>query len=152
MPLNSSSWKRCPALSNCTVTEWGKISRLHAHLTGIAPTFTTTFEFDSAQLDRRRLGEARTLIYSARIRIYGRVQGVWFRGWVVREAADCGLRGWVRNRTDGSVEALFAGAPSTVRKMIDACHGGPPDARVERIEEHPGTDQVPRGFEQLPTC
>ncbi|MFL5335161.1 MAG: acylphosphatase [Geminicoccaceae bacterium] len=89
---------------------------------------------------------------SARIRIHGKVQGVWFRGWIVREAAGHGLRGWVRNRTDGSVEALFAGDPTAVRQMIDGCHGGPPGARVDRIEEHPGTEPVPAGFVQLPTC
>ena len=92
------------------------------------------------------------MTYSARIRIYGKVQGVWFRGWMVREADRLGLRGWVRNRLDGSVEALLVGDPVAVRKMVGRCHGGPPAARVDRIEEQPGTDPVPSRFEQMPTC
>lgn len=99
-----------------------------------------------------RLGDARTLTYSARIRIYGKVQGVWFRGWMVREAGTLGLRGWVRNRLDGSVEALLVGDPVAVRKMVERCHDGPPAARVDRIEEQPGTDPVLPRFEQMPTC
>ena len=71
---------------------------------------------------------------------------------MVREAGTLGLRGWVRNRLDGSVEALLVGDPVAVRKMVGRCHGGPPAARVDRIEEQPGTDPVPSRFEQMPTC
>ena len=67
------------------------------------------------------------------MRIHGRVQGVWYRGWTVRKASDLGLRGWVRNRSDGSVEALFAGPSASVDAMIEACHAGPPAARVEKV-------------------
>lgn len=56
---------------------------------------------------------------SVRLRIIGRVQGVWFRGWAVDQARELGLSGWVRNRGDGSVEALLAGPESRVRSMID---------------------------------
>jgi acylphosphatase len=63
------------------------------------------------------------------------VQGVWFRAWIKREAEGRGLSGWVRNRADGSVEALFAGEVDAVRAMVEACRLGPPAARVERIEE-----------------
>jgi acylphosphatase len=88
---------------------------------------------------------------SVRARIYGRVQGVWFRAWIKREAEARGLTGWVRNRSDGSVEALFSGEATAVREMIEQCRIGPRDARVERIEESPETRQPLSGFEQRPT-
>ena len=88
---------------------------------------------------------------SAKVRIYGKVQGVWFRAWAAREAERLALRGWVRNRVDGSVEAVFHGAESAVRAMIARCSVGPPAALVERIEETPVQEPVPAGFEQRPT-
>ena len=56
-----------------------------------------------------------------RVRITGRVQGVGFRYWVEREATDRGLDGWVRNRRDGSVEAVFQGEDASVQSMVRAC-------------------------------
>ena len=58
------------------------------------------------------------------VRIEGRVQGVWFRGWTVDDATRLKLDGWVRNRRDGSVEALFAGRAQAVDKMLAACRRG----------------------------
>ncbi len=66
--------------------------------------------------------------------IRGRVQGVGFRAWTEVTALECGLQGWVRNRRDGSVEALFAGAPEAVAAMIEHCRRGPPGARVDAID------------------
>lgn len=86
------------------------------------------------------------------MRIYGKVQGVWFRAWTAREAERLALSGWVRNRSDGSVEAVFHGADSAVRKMIGRCGIGPPAALVERIEEMPVHEPISAGFEQRPTC
>ncbi len=63
-------------------------------------------------------------------RIRGRVQGVGFRAWVLREASRRGIRGWVRNRADGSVEALFSGPNEDDIDMMMACYLGPPGARV----------------------
>ncbi|MBI3113843.1 MAG: acylphosphatase, partial [Rhodospirillales bacterium] len=77
---------------------------------------------------------------AVRVVIEGRVQGVWFRGWTVDEASRRGLRGWVRNRRDGSVEALFAGAAESVDDMVNACRTGPPAARVETVAEYPAED------------
>ncbi len=62
--------------------------------------------------------------------ISGRVQGVWFRGWVRQEARALGLAGWVRNRGDGSVEALLSGPEARVQEMIAELHRGPAAARV----------------------
>ena len=79
-------------------------------------------------------------IIAMRARIRGRVQGVGFRDWTMRRADALGLRGWVRNRRDGSVEALFIGPRPAVERMIADCRGGPTMARVESIDT--GTEAV----------
>jgi acylphosphatase len=79
--------------------------------------------------------------------IRGRVQGVGYRAFVEYTAQDHGLAGWVRNRRDGSVEAVFAGPSETVAAMIEACRRGPPGARVVEIEEHEaGPDDLARRY------
>ena len=85
------------------------------------------------------------------VRIEGRVQGVWYRGWTVYEANVRGLRGWVRNRTDGTVEALFAGPKEDVDAILEACWQGPPAARVARVAPRPVDDPGEPGFHALPT-
>src|SRR5260370_42689637 len=73
----------------------------------------------------------------------GRVQGVGYRYWVEQQARARGLEGWVRNRRDGSVEALFAGPPDVVSGMIALCRRGPVSARVNAVEEEPaGADAL----------
>ncbi|MDA0306144.1 MAG: acylphosphatase [Proteobacteria bacterium] len=88
---------------------------------------------------------------SIRVVVEGRVQGVWFRGWVMQEASILNLDGWVRNRTDGTLEALFSGAGSDVDAMILACHQGPSSARVDSVSQHPAPPPEERGFRSLPT-
>jgi acylphosphatase len=88
---------------------------------------------------------------AARVRISGRVQGVWFRSWTVDEARRRGLEGWVRNRRDGTVEALFAGPARAVDDMIAACWQGPPAARVEAVAHAPAEGAVDPGFTTRPT-
>ncbi|TMJ04190.1 MAG: acylphosphatase [Alphaproteobacteria bacterium] len=66
--------------------------------------------------------------------VHGRVQGVGFRMWAEDLAERLGLEGWVRNRRDGSVEAVFAGPEQAVRAAIDACREGPRGARVETVD------------------
>ena len=70
-------------------------------------------------------------------RITGRVQGVWFRGWVREEARRLGLTGWVRNEPDGSVTTLLVGQGAAVTAMLTLCHRGPPSARVIGVETRP---------------
>jgi acylphosphatase len=70
-----------------------------------------------------------------RLIIQGRVQGVWFRGSTRRQATGLGVTGWVRNRTDGSVEVLAEGPEEAVRKLSTWCHQGPSGARVTRVLE-----------------
>lgn len=67
-------------------------------------------------------------------RIEGRVQGVGFRYWVENRAQELGLRGYVRNMTDGSVEALFVGAGQDVARMLVLCEDGPTGAAVDRVD------------------
>jgi acylphosphatase len=69
-----------------------------------------------------------------RLRIRGMVHGVGYRVWVEREALALGLRGWVRNRRDGSVEVVAGGPPQGVASLIERCRIGPPLARVEAVE------------------
>jgi acylphosphatase len=73
--------------------------------------------------------------------IRGRVQGVGYRAFVEYTALDHGLEGWVRNRRDGAVEAVFAGPAAAVTVMVEACRRGPPGAHVDAIEEHAGTPE-----------
>jgi len=68
------------------------------------------------------------------VRIYGLVQGVFFRANTKKMAEKLGINGWVRNMPDGSVEAVFEGDDKAVEKMIEWCHHGPPMARVDRVE------------------
>ncbi|MCQ2914002.1 MAG: acylphosphatase [Alphaproteobacteria bacterium] len=68
------------------------------------------------------------------IRVYGRVQGVFYRQWTMSEARARGLTGWVRNRVDGTVEAMFVGDEKDVADMINACRQGSPRAFVTKVE------------------
>ena len=90
-------------------------------------------------------------IETVRLRITGRVQGVGYRLWMTRTAASLGLRGWVRNRTDGSVEALVTGAPETVAAMIEAARKGPVGAHVSDVTVTPDKDDGSAGFASRPT-
>jgi len=98
-------------------------------------------------IDEQRLTDAKTVAAlalhtrwnhaasrSVRLRISGRVQGVGYRDFAIREASEGRLVGWVRNRTDGSVEAHVQGARANCDRFIDACRRGPRAAHVERIE------------------
>ena len=72
--------------------------------------------------------------------VRGRVQGVGYRAFVEREALRRGVEGWVRNRRDGSVEAVFARAQEKVDAGVEACRRGPYSARVEQIDQRDGTE------------
>jgi len=91
------------------------------------------------------------------VMIRGRVQGVGYRAWIEHHAMASRLEGWVRNRRDGSVEALFSGPAGLVANMVALCRRGPPSARVEAVTEEPaGTGELNlrragEGFSVLPT-
>ena len=89
----------------------------------------------------------------ARLAITGRVQGVGYRDWAMAAAQRLGLSGWVRNRADGSVEALVVGDDDAVGRMIEACRRGPTLARVDAVDVEPvDLDVLPSGFTRLPTA
>lgn len=83
--------------------------------------------------------------------IAGRVQAVGYRAWMIATATGLGLRGWVRNRSDGTVEALVSGGEEMVAAMIDACRQGPPAARVTSVEVTEAEDDGSPGFTARPT-
>lgn len=84
--------------------------------------------------------------------ISGRVQGVWYRAWTREEAERLGLNGWVRNRRNGTVEAVFAGKEEAVEKMLSLCRQGPPRAAVTDIDVEPWPGALEPGFQQLPSA
>ncbi|HEX2581331.1 MAG TPA: acylphosphatase [Dongiaceae bacterium] len=86
-----------------------------------------------------------------RLRISGRVQGVGFRDWFARAARQRHVEGWVRNRIDGTVEALCVGEAEDVEALIQAAHAGPALARVTAIDVTPAEGIVAEGFRKLPT-
>jgi len=72
-------------------------------------------------------------IKRAHVYVSGRVQGVFFRAWVSDQARRLGLTGWVRNRFDGRVEAVFEGSPEEVGQIVKLCHEGPDHARIDTV-------------------
>jgi len=88
---------------------------------------------------------------ATRLTVRGRVQGVGYRQWMCAEAVRLGLAGWVRNRIDGSVEAVIEGPQAAVAAMIESARRGPPMARVSSVD----TDTIDgsfSGFEARPTA
>jgi acylphosphatase len=85
------------------------------------------------------------------VRIEGRVQGVYFRAWTEQTARRLNLDGWVRNRRDGSVEAVFSGPETQVDDMVRRCAAGPPDAKVTSVTITDEGGAPPSGFKVLPT-
>ena len=82
------------------------------------------------------------VIVRRRVRVWGSVQGVFFRATCAREASRRGVAGWVRNVADGSVEAVFEGEPDAVAAMTVWCRRGPDGARVDGVE---AADEPPEG-------
>lgn len=89
------------------------------------------------------------------IRVKGRVQGVGFRDALRAEALRLQVSGWVRNRADGSVEALLQGDEAAVERLVEWARRGPAPARVETLDELPietAVDHAYVGFERRPTA
>jgi acylphosphatase len=91
-------------------------------------------------------------VAALRLVITGRVQGVGFRAWTRREARRRSLRGWVRNRFDGSVEALLIGEAEAVDALAAACRRGPATARVEAVSRFPADDDGSADFHERATA
>ncbi|KAF6150438.1 hypothetical protein GIB67_023937 [Kingdonia uniflora] len=88
---------------------------------------------------------------TVRVSIKGRVQGVFYRNWTVENARELGMNGWVRNRRDGSVEALFSGDTQLVDRMVEKCRCGPNGASVTGLQVHPSSETAGDGFQKKPT-
>ena len=86
------------------------------------------------------------------VRIEGRVQGVGYRAFVGMNAIELELKGWVRNRRDGSVEAVFQGSEAAVEEMLRLCNAGPPGSRVDRVEHIMAAVAAFSGFEVRATA
>jgi acylphosphatase len=87
-----------------------------------------------------------------RLAIFGRVQAVGYRAWAVQQAQSLGLRGYVRNRRDGTVEALACGPEAAVSSFAEACRQGPPLALVERVDIAEADEtECGTAFRQLPS-
>ncbi len=82
-----------------------------------------------------------------RVVVSGKVQGVFFRDATRREAERLGVSGWVRNRDDGTVEAVFEGAVEAVEELVAWCRIGPPHARVDDVQAIDEAAEDLRGFE-----
>jgi len=89
--------------------------------------------------------------HTVRVLVTGRVQGVAYRMWAEGNAMALGLDGWVRNRRDGAVEALFSGARDRVEEMLKRCRQGPPAAKVDKVAVIQEGGNAPLGFRVLPT-
>jgi acylphosphatase len=92
------------------------------------------------------------MMKTVRVVISGRVQGVFFRAWVTEQALKRNLGGWVRNLSDGRVEALFSGGAADVDDMVESCWDGPGMANVKDVSVEPGEPPVEKGFHQAPTA
>lgn len=88
---------------------------------------------------------------SIRVIISGRVQGVGYRAWTAATARGFRLKGWVRNRIDGTVEAIFSGEESSVNAMLEACKKGPFLARVDKMEQFESETPAEESFITKPT-
>ncbi|WBO22444.1 acylphosphatase [Sphingomonas abietis] len=86
-----------------------------------------------------------------RLVITGRVQGVFYRDWLIGQARGIGITGWVRNRVDGSVEATVCGAPEMIDAIVAQARLGSPAARVAGVLVETAADEIFAGFEKRPT-
>jgi acylphosphatase len=90
-------------------------------------------------------------ITTLRLRIEGSVQGVGYRDFVIASARELAVNGWIRNRSDGTVEALVSAPNATVEKLVGLCMKGPPGARVANVELHKAEPPAETGFRRRPT-
>jgi acylphosphatase len=85
------------------------------------------------------------------LRITGRVQGVFYRDWFVEQARGLGVTGWVRNRADGSVEAMVSGSSEMIGAIVAKAHQGSPPSRVEDVVVSEAPEDIFDRFEKRPT-
>ncbi|MEJ1969535.1 MAG: acylphosphatase [Rhizomicrobium sp.] len=86
-----------------------------------------------------------------RLKIEGRVQAVGYRNFVIEMATRLSVDGWVRNRSDGTVEALVSGKNADVEKLVGLCMKGPPGSRIANVEMHRAEPAEEKGFRRRPS-
>ena len=91
------------------------------------------------------------MIKTYHVIISGKVQGVWYRAWTAETALKLGINGWVRNRKDGTVEAVFSGDEAALNQILAACKEGPQAAIVSNITSEEVNETPEVGFRKLPT-
>ncbi len=91
------------------------------------------------------------MTHAVRLTIEGKVQGVGYRAWFAGQAEQVSLKGWVRNRRDGTVEAVIIGTAETLSAFIKSCWQGPSGARVDRVVDEAYTGLLSSDFKILPT-
>ena len=93
-------------------------------------------------------------VTTVRVFVHGFVQGVSYRRWLQGEALERGLSGWVRNRLDGSVEAVVSGEPEAIGHIVEKARHGPPTAQVSDVSvmDDDGASAIEGKFEQRPTA
>jgi len=97
------------------------------------------------------VGKAQQATRTVTVKIEGRVQGVYYRAWTDQTARELGLDGWVRNASDGSVEAVFSGPAGQVAEMLRRCADGPRDAKVSAVTITVEGGTAPSGFRVIGT-
>jgi acylphosphatase len=102
-------------------------------------------------MDQRQVRMAGEEIATLKLRVEGLVQGVGYRAFATFQARELGLQGWVRNRSDGTVEALVSGRTQDVETFVAACARGPAGSRVTNIDLHSAEPPAKSGFEFRPT-
>jgi acylphosphatase len=85
-------------------------------------------------------------VIGRKVRLYGRVQGVFFRQWTIKKASTLGVKGWVHNARDGSVEAHLAGDEAAVAQLIEYMRQGPPQARIDDVMVESVEPEAVEGF------
>lgn len=90
-------------------------------------------------------------VTTLRLRIEGFVQAVGYRNFAIAEARRLGIAGWIRNRSDGAVEALASGDTKTVEAFVGICMRGPPGSRVKSVDLHPAEPPDGPGFRRRPS-
>jgi acylphosphatase len=107
--------------------------------------------FAGMTVGRRMVHKTKDTRRTVTVRIEGRVQGVYYRAWTEETAHSLGLDGWVRNASDGSVEAVFSGPAAQVDEMLRRCARGPGDAKVSAVTITEEGGAPPTGFKVLGT-
>ncbi|XP_021770581.1 uncharacterized protein LOC110734745 [Chenopodium quinoa] len=146
-PVSSISYCYFPLYSNCDSLRFSSLSLLPLRRSCLS---SLRFSIMS-QNDEHGAPISQDSFKTVRCIIKGRVQGVFYRNWTIENANQLGLKGWVRNRRDGSVEALFSGKAEVVDEMVQRCRRGPPDAMVTALNVDPSNEDPGSGFERKPT-